>query len=109
MRLNSGDMMCTQPKVQNVFFSPHLISLLHPCSSIMDLNIGAPLWLAARGKGRIHIPANSSSSSDQDSDRVNTSLHGTIHGLDFTSSARVVFMGHGADEQCCGYVRHRSR
>lgn len=55
------------------------------------------------------MPVVSSSSSDQNSDRIYDPLHDAIHGVGFTSRARVVFMGHGADEQCCGYVRHRSR
>ena len=51
----------------------------------MDLNIGAALWLAAQAEGE---------------------LYGGGEG--FRSSARVVLLGHGADELCGGYGRHRT-
>ncbi|CAM9361722.1 unnamed protein product [Chrysoparadoxa australica] len=31
-----------------------LSQLLHPCSTVMDLNIGAAFWMAASGKGRVY-------------------------------------------------------
>ena len=30
-------------------------------------------------------------------------------GWEYTSAARVVLVGHGADEQCAGYGRHRTK
>lgn len=32
-----------------------LLSLLYPAHTVMDLNIGAALWLAARGTGRVRL------------------------------------------------------
>ena len=51
----------------------------------MDLNIGAALWLAAQAEGE---------------------LYG--EGRRYRSKARVVLLGHGADELCGGYGRHRT-
>lgn len=62
---------------------PRLLHLLHPCHTVMDLNIGAALWLAARGSG-------------------------TCGGAQLTSPARIVLLGTGADEQAAGYSRHRA-
>lgn len=67
---------------------PHVMNLLHPCDTIMDLNIGTPIWLAARAEGMLYP------SSD---------------GAYYKSRARIVFVGHGADEQCVGYSRHRTK
>ena len=54
----------------------------------MDLNIGAALWLAAQAQGM---------------------LHGQVeHNGQYRSAARVVLLGHGADELCAGYGRHRT-
>lgn len=61
----------------------HLLRLLHPRNTVMDLNIGAALWLAARGTG-------------------------TVDGASFCSGARIVLLGTGADEQAAGYGRHRT-
>ena len=33
----------------------HLLSLLYPAHTVMDLNIGAALWLAAQGTGRVRL------------------------------------------------------
>ena len=32
-----------------------LLSLLYPAHTVMDLNIGAALWLAAQGTGRVRV------------------------------------------------------
>jgi asparagine synthetase B (glutamine-hydrolysing) len=61
----------------------HLLRLLSPRGTLMDLNIGSALWLAARG-------------------------HGMCNGAPFNSAARIVLMGTGADEQAAGYSRHRT-
>ena len=34
----------------------HILTLLHPAGTIMDLNIGAALWLAVRAKGTLRLP-----------------------------------------------------
>ncbi len=33
----------------------HASGLLHPADTVMDLNIGAALWLAARAEGRVRL------------------------------------------------------
>ncbi|KAH9565076.1 hypothetical protein CY35_04G058600 [Sphagnum magellanicum] len=73
----------------------HLLSLICPSSTYMDLNIGTALWLAAKGEGW---------------------AQGTPEGpnleqkkVAFKSSARVLLVGAGADEQCGGYSRHRTK
>eukprot|EP00775_Hariotina_reticulata_P004225 gene4225-4474_t len=71
----------------------HILRLLHPAGTVMDYNIGAALWLAARARGKLlQVPALVGSGA--------TGLYG--------SAARVVLLGHGADEQCGGYGRHRT-
>ena len=67
----------------------------------MDLNIGAALWLAARGRGSA-------------TRHLKTQSLGLIEGRDtswqeYQSAARIVLVGHGADEQCAGYGRHRTK
>lgn len=59
--------------------------LLCPADTVMDLNIGAALWLAAQAEGEMYGEG----------------------GL-YRSRARVVLLGHGADELCGGYGRHRT-
>lgn len=70
----------------------HISSLLQPKMSIMDFNIGAALWFAckARGFATVHNP-------DGTEETVE----------DYTSHARVVLLGQGADELLGGYRRHK--
>jgi asparagine synthetase B (glutamine-hydrolysing) len=60
-----------------------MLQLLHPCSTVMDRNIGFALWLAARSTG-------------------------VCGGSPCTSAARIALLGTGADEQAAGYSRHRA-
>ena len=60
----------------------HLLALLQPRCTVMDVNIGFALWLAAQGVG-------------------------TLHGVPYASRARIALLGTGADEQTAGYSRHR--
>lgn len=71
-----------------------LMQLLAPSNTHMDLNIGAALWIAASGYGR-----------------VCTGKGGrlTFSEGNHCSLARVMLVGHGIDEQCAGYGRHRTR
>lgn len=70
----------------------------------MDLNIGAALWLAARGSGRLR-PRPSAPWPDAG---TRPAAAGPERQGTWTSQARVVLVGQGADEQCAGYGRHRT-
>ncbi|XP_047047855.1 asparagine synthetase domain-containing protein C4F6.11c [Lolium rigidum] len=69
--------------------SEHVMSLIHPSNTYMDLNIGIALWLAASGDGWVN---------GQDG-----------HRYKYKSTSRVLLVGSGADEQCAGYGRHRTK
>ncbi|RWS26811.1 asparagine synthetase domain-containing protein 1-like protein [Leptotrombidium deliense] len=56
--------------------------LIHPLNTVLDDSIGCALWFAARGKGLLNEHR-------------------------YTSPARIVLLGMGADEQLAGYTRHR--
>ncbi|KAL0889558.1 hypothetical protein Bca101_013541 [Brassica carinata] len=71
-----------------------VMSLINPADTYMDLNIGTALWLAARGDGWIH----EESDNYEDSQRIR-----------YKSVARILLVGAGADEQCAGYGRHRTK
>lgn len=149
-----------------------ILALLHPATTVMDLNIGAALWLAAGAQGVLRLPpppptpgthtcvatpaAAAASCSVAVSVAAGTAAaagaaatatviaggagaaggtaagtpdkagktaggascapgsqpaanEGLVDGQRYTSAARVVLLGHGADEQCAGYGRHRTR
>lgn len=70
----------------------------------MDLNIGAALWLAARAHGTLRLPT----FSDRPTAPLATPISSSSHGQVYRSCARVVLLGHGADEVFAGYSRHRT-
>ncbi|XP_030484760.2 uncharacterized protein LOC115701178 isoform X1 [Cannabis sativa] len=70
------------------FETKHVMSLISPSNTFMDLNIGIALWLAAGGDGWMH----------ENYERVR-----------YRSKARILLVGSGADEQCAGYGRHRTK
>ncbi|TYH96556.1 hypothetical protein ES332_A12G185200v1 [Gossypium tomentosum] len=72
-----------------------VLSLINPANTYMDLNIGIALWLAARGEGWMYEESNNETDEDK---RVN-----------YTSRARILLVGSGADEQCAGYGRHKTK
>uniref|UniRef100_K3Z4N1 Glutamine amidotransferase type-2 domain-containing protein n=1 Tax=Setaria italica TaxID=4555 RepID=K3Z4N1_SETIT len=74
--------------------SEHVMSLIHPSNTYMDLNIGIALWLAAGGDGWV----DGSACLMQDGSRHK-----------YKSRSRVLIVGSGADEQCAGYGRHRTK
>ncbi|XP_068200489.1 asparagine synthetase domain-containing protein 1 [Palaemon carinicauda] len=62
----------------------HICHLVAPLMSVLDDSIGCALWFGGRGQG-------------------------SISGTPYTSPARVLLCGMGADEQLGGYARHRGR
>ena len=144
-----------------ITYACRLLQLLHPAGSVMDLNIGAALWLAARGIGQLHSPSAAAERIDAGKPADNCNLckqavgvasagvlhgaacteqqqtvlgtasaaqlpkpectdtatfcsrarapvHGVLSNNKYTSRARVVLVGHGADEVFAGYGRHRT-
>jgi asparagine synthetase B (glutamine-hydrolysing) len=66
---------------------------------LQDLNIGIALWLAARGSGWVYEGYNNNYEDDLErNERVI-----------YKSKARIVLVGSGADEQCAGYGRHKTK
>jgi asparagine synthetase B (glutamine-hydrolysing) len=81
----------------------HVMSLINPAKTYMDLNIGLALWLAAGGDGRLceeHTKNNHASHNNSD---------GGIQQVRYKSEARILLVGSGADEQCAGYGRHKTK
>ena len=80
---------------------PRVLGLMCPANTYMDFNIGAALWFAASARGRcvFHRSAGDGGGDDYGVPEPESN---------FQSRARVVLMGHGADEQLGGYGRHRT-
>ena len=66
---------------------PQIISLIHPRDTEMDLSIACALYFAARGSGNVND-------------------NSTGKTLPYTTPARVLISGLGADELFGGYTRH---
>ncbi|KAI3763695.1 hypothetical protein L2E82_13689 [Cichorium intybus] len=74
----------------------HVLSLINPSNTYMDLNIGIALWLAAGGDGYVSQKINEKNNSKCQLDK-------------YKSDSRILLVGSGADEQCAGYGRHRTK
>ncbi|CAG7786509.1 unnamed protein product [Allacma fusca] len=85
--LNFVEANVTKSEVQEVR-EDIVVDLVSPLRSVLDDSIGCCLWFAARGKGNI-----------QNENEISQS---------YTSPARIIFVGSGADELLGGYSRHRS-
>ncbi|XP_022846557.1 asparagine synthetase domain-containing protein 1 [Olea europaea var. sylvestris] len=73
-----------------------VMSLITPAKTYMDLNIGLALWLAAGGDGWL-------------SEVMSSAEGGLCQRVKYKSEARILLVGSGADEQCAGYGRHRTK
>ncbi|KAL2484702.1 Asparagine synthase family protein [Abeliophyllum distichum] len=71
-------------------------SLITPAKTYMDLNIGLALWLAAGGDGWL-------------SEAMSGAEGAQYQRVKYKSDARILLVGSGADEQCAGYGRHRTK
>ena len=80
-----------------------LAGLLRPARTVMDRNIGAALWLAARGEGWVDVASAPAASRAAGAARLAAGVR-----VPYASRARVLLLGQGADEQCAGYSRHRA-
>ncbi|PWA72801.1 asparagine synthase family protein [Artemisia annua] len=80
----------------------HVMSLISPSNTYMDLNIGIALWLAAGGDGWVSedIGGNDSNSGNYNSEHKR---------VKYKSDSRILLVGAGADEQCAGYGRHKTK
>ncbi|KAL8736299.1 MAG: hypothetical protein Q9166_000454 [cf. Caloplaca sp. 2 TL-2023] len=75
------------PYSETTYHRPRIISLIHPHRTEMDLSIACALYFAARGSGTVR----SGTSGDP---------------VPYTTPARVLLSGLGADELFAGYTRH---
>ncbi|KAG4096227.1 hypothetical protein H8356DRAFT_1682263 [Neocallimastix lanati (nom. inval.)] len=66
----------------------HIMDLICPLTTLMDFSIAMSFWFASRGKGFI--------------------INENGEKIDYQSKAKILLSGLGADEQLCGYGRHRT-
>ncbi|KAJ1652883.1 hypothetical protein IWQ61_006884, partial [Dispira simplex] len=76
----------------------HIMDIMYPSNTIMDLSIAMALWFAASGKGYLE-PSGSVKFDPSPTDEISL--------VPYFSPAKVLLLGMGADEQLGGYSRHR--
>lgn len=81
--------------------SRHISHLVSPLNTVLDDSIGCALWFAARGIGRLR-PSSGNSTLNQENEA-------NFEDRTYSSQAKVLLVGMGADEQLGGYARHRTR
>ncbi|KAL6573531.1 hypothetical protein OROHE_001990 [Orobanche hederae] len=74
------------------FETKHVMALIDPAKTYMCI----ALWLAAGGDGWLY-------------DETRAVHHAQRQGVKYKSKARILLVGSGADEQCAGYGRHRTK
>lgn len=67
--------------------------LMRPNDSVLDWGIAAPFYFCGRAKGQLHV----------------ADAQAAPQIVDYTSAAKVLLLGFGADELLGGYGRHRVR
>lgn len=75
------------PYSETLTHRPHIVRLMHPHNTEMDLSIACALYFAARGIGTVVSPSGDNATA-------------------YTTPARVLLSGLGADELFAGYTRH---
>ncbi|KAJ3300374.1 hypothetical protein HK104_001337 [Borealophlyctis nickersoniae] len=77
------------PYAEAVEARSRVMELIRPLDTVMDLSIAIAFWFAARGVGHLTFESGQKQP--------------------YSTSAKVLFSGLGADEQMAGYGRHRVR
>lgn len=75
------------PYLETVAHRPQIISLIHPHNTEMDFSVACALYFAARGRGSVQETSSGTTAP-------------------YSTTARVLFSGLGADELFGGYTRH---